>query len=131
MRACGGGSSQAFFEEVFRKHFTCRLAFFQYLEKEKHATERKEFASIEFTPLFRDEKTKGLQEFQLVKRFENLNPGQNFSFGLGLGVAILIEKTSEGTLELAADGRPSQAMVRIEGVDLQFMGKEINPDVSV
>ena len=85
VRACGNGSSATFFEDVFQKHFTCRLVFFQYLEAAKRATERKELASVEFAPSFQVAQTTTLDEFELVKRFENSNPGGNFSFGARIG----------------------------------------------
>jgi hypothetical protein len=131
VRVCGDGSSQAFFQDVFQRHFTCRVAFFQYLDQAKRASERKELASIEFIPEFIDQKSPTLQQIELIKRFENPNPGQNFSFGLGLGVAIMVEKTSDAVLELPADDSPRQAMIRIEGVHLEFVGKDIDKKVTV
>ena len=130
VRACGDGSSQTFFANVFRKHFSCRLVFFQYLDKAKRATEQKELASIDFAPRFRDTPS-SWQDFELLQRFENSNPGGNFSFGLGLGVAVMVEKTSTGTLVLADDESQQQAMVRVADVRLEFLGKEVNGDVTV
>ena len=49
-------------------------------------------------------------------------------FGLGLGVAILVEKTSEGPLALPAG---KSAGIRIGSVELSFTGKTRNEDVKV
>ena len=69
-----------------------------------------------------------MDRFELSKEFLNATPGSNFSFGLGLGVAILIEKTSEGPLALPAG---KQAGIRLGSVELSFTGKVRNEDVKV
>ena len=70
----------------------------------------------------------GLQGFNLTKQFLNPNPGGNFSFGLGLGVAVIITRSSGGTLMQRAG---TSAFVRIKGVELDFGGKERNDRVTV
>jgi hypothetical protein len=119
-RVAGNASSRKLFDDVFLKHFTCRLQFFQFTTKAKVATERKELASVPFVPRFVDKDQAFDDVFELEKVFENPNPGGNFSFGLGMGVAIVIEKTSDGVLT-AADGQA--AFLRIENVTVEFTGK--------
>ena len=115
----GTGSSRAFFDDVFLKEFTCRLQFFQFTTKSKIATERKELASVTFVPKFTDPPHDD-QPFTLEKVFENPSPGANFSFGLGMGVAIILEKTSAGVLAVPAD---EAAILRIDEVTVEFTGK--------
>jgi hypothetical protein len=65
----------------------------------------------------------------LTKEFVHPTPGNNFSFGRGLGVAVLVEKTGEVPLELPAV--PLSALVRVKHVELAFQGKSLNKDVTV
>ena len=126
--ACGFAPDKDFYEANFLKHFSCKLLFFQYTEAAKKATARKEHISIPFIPQFTPEGTPRMDRFELTKEFLNPTPGSNFSFGLGLGVAILIEKTSDGPLTLPAG---KSAGVRLGSVELSFTGKVRNEDVKV
>ena len=116
----GAGSSKEFFETVFLKQFTCRLQFFQFTTKDKLTTERKELAATSFVPRFVEPDQPGYDAFELAKVFENPSPGGNFSFGLGLGVAILIEKASDGVLSVPVG---ETAYLRIDDVTVEFTGK--------
>jgi hypothetical protein len=129
-QVCADVASVEFNETVFQPNFTCRLVFFEFTATHKKATDRKELASVAFSPKLVDPESPAVAQFELTKRFANPNPGGNFSFGLGLGIAVMVEKTSQGTLELAA-GQQQQAMIRIESVQLEFVGKEVNDDVTV
>ena len=116
----GAGTSREFFDESFLKQFTCRLQFFQFTTKAKLATERKELASIPFVPRFMEGSQDGYDAFLLEKVFENPTPGANFSFGLGMGIAIVIEKTSAGVLTVPA---AEAVYLRIDDVTVEFTGK--------
>lgn len=118
-RIRGNGSSRDFFDAVFARQFGFRLQFFQYTTKGKLATERKELASVSFVPQWTAAEG-GPQTIQLEKVFENPSPGANFSFGLGLGAAILIEKTSDGVLNVPAT---ESAFLSIDDVIVDFTGK--------
>ena len=128
VQACGGGSSREAYEEVFLKQFTCRMVFFQYTDKAKRPTQRRELATIAFTPKFCEAGTPVLEGFQLTKQFMNPNPGGNFSFGLGLGVAVVVAKTSPDKPQLPAD---LAGFIRVGKVNLEFGGKERNEKVTV
>ena len=82
--------------------------------------ERKELASLLFVPRFVDVGQGSYESFELEKVFENPTPGGNFSFGLGLGVAILVEKMSDGILTVPA---AEAAFLRINEVTVEFTGK--------
>lgn len=131
VRASGDGSSREFYEDIFQKHFTCKLLFFQYTERAKKPTERKELASVNFAPQFRLSKDVTFESFKLTKQFLNPNPGGNFSFGLGLGVAVIVQKTSSGAIDLPANDLGQAAYIRVADVDLKFRGKERNEKVTV
>ncbi len=127
----GGGASKECFENVFLKNFTCKLLFYQYTNQAKSPNDRKEMGSVTFEPTFMPAKQDGFAEFELSKLFENPNPGANFSFGPGMGVAVIVEKTSPGKLTLPADGTPQQAYLRIDSVNLEFVGKKRKDNVKV
>jgi len=116
----GVGSSRAFFEAVFLKQFTCRLQFFQFTTKEKLTTQRKELVAVPFVPRYFAADQNGYEQFELEKVFENPSPGGNFSFGLGMGIAIVIEKTADGILTV---GGNEEAFLRIDDVTVEFTGK--------
>ncbi len=113
------GSSREFFDDVFLKQFSFRLQFFQFTTNAKLATERKELASITFVPRIA-EQPKDYEIFTLEKVFENPSPGGNFSFGLGMGIAIIIEKTAEGVLTVPI---ADMAILQIDDVSVEFTGK--------
>jgi len=129
VRLRGEASSREFYEAMFQKHFTCRLVFFQFESIEKNAGARRELASVSVAPQWVGIESSDWQTFELSRTFENPNPGANFSFGSGMGVAIEVEQTSA---DLQLDAAPNQsALLRIADVDLQFFGKQVNPNVKV
>ncbi len=131
MRVRAEASSREFFDDVFAKQFSCRLVFFQFADQAKSPAKRKELASLPFHPKFAADDSAEFQLVEMEKNFVNPNPGQNFSFGSGLGVAIIVEKTSEGVVELTGESAPCHAYVRIGEVTLDFNGKPRNEDVKV
>jgi len=54
-----------------------------------------------------------------------------FELSRGVGVAIIVEKTTPGDLRLGPDGGPHQAFVRIDDVALAFTARPRNDDVQV
>src|SRR5262245_43602560 len=58
--------------------------------------------------------TRGTLDMRGVKFLGNL--GGKFSFGLGIGVAVVVERTAAGAIELPAR---AQAYVRLKLVDLK------------
>lgn len=121
-------SSPEFFNDVFKKNFTCRLVFFRFNAQSKYVNESTELASTTVDVKLVDGATDEWQTVELSKRFVNPNPGGNFSFGAGMGVSIQLVKSSGGTLKVAAADR---AFVRVNDVRLEFLGKEVNDNVTV
>jgi hypothetical protein len=65
----------------------------------------------------------------LVDRFlGSTTPGANFPIGNGLGVAVIVEKTSPGALQLG--GRES-AYLRLHSVSLDFNPRPRDESVTV
>ena len=131
IRACVDASSPELFEQVFGKQLTCRLLMFEYTESAKKISDRKEITSAVFTPALSDPASPLLEEFSLSRRFVNDTPGGNFSFGLGFGVGIIVERTADVPLKLPTSDTPQYATLRMESVALEHIGKELNPDVVV
>lgn len=129
VRLRGEATSPEAFEQFFRQPFACKLQFFQFTEATKNAANRKELAAVKFEPKFSVGPKAEFETIELTKEFVNPNPGANFSFGLGLGVACLVEKTTAGPLELPSTV-PAARLV-IEKFDLEFVGKPRNDKVTV
>lgn len=114
----GDGSSREFFETVFQKHFRCRLTLFQFTEPTKSAAQRRELAAVEIRPVFQPGSTSNRETFVLEKYLGT--PGGNFSFGLGIGVAIIVDRITEGPLELPAR---AAAFLRVDHAEVVFQGQ--------
>lgn len=119
-------SSPEFFRDVFAKNFRCRLVFFQYNAQTKFVNESSELAAIDFVPKLATADSEEWQTVELPKRF--VNPRGNFSFGSGMGVSIQVERSTSDAL---AVGKDDSAFLRIADVKLQFLGKEVNDNVTV
>lgn len=128
VRACGGGTSAEFFERVFLANFTCRLVLFRFANMAKDPRDAQVLASADFRPVFSDGST---FTSHAVDRFLGSTvPGANFPIGNGLGVAIVIEKTSPAPLPAAGPG-PHRAFVRIQSVNLTFNARARDDSVTV
>ena len=93
---------------------TCHLILFRYRDTKKDARTVEELASAEFSPSF------GKTETFKVERFLGSKvPGANFPVGNGLGVAVVVEKKSFGTLILPKDELHTAAL-RVDSVTLDF-----------
>lgn len=115
VRASGGGTAADDFDAVFLKNFTCRLVLFRFADATLNPEQVQELASTEFRPAFGEK----LQEFTLAKFLGSTVPGANFPIGNGLGVAVVVTKTSAGELKTDLAG-PHRAFVRLHSVSLRF-----------
>jgi hypothetical protein len=125
-QVCGGPSRQAF-EDIFLKHFTCRLVFYRHTEATKNPLNRQDAASLVIKPEFGDGPD-AYQTVEMAQLFDSRIPNVNFRVGLGFGVALIVEKTSPGVLEIPAG---TQAFVRVDEVRLVFRPRTRNDDVQV
>ena len=128
VRASGGGTNADFFERVFLANFTCRLLLFRFANMRKDPREAQVLASADFRPAFSDGTTSATHA---VDRFLGSTvPGANFAIGNGLGVAVVIEKTSPVPIPLAGPG-PHRAFIRIHSVALAFNARPRDESVTV
>jgi hypothetical protein len=119
----GGGTSAEVFQSLLVTNFRFRLGLFQFTQASKSAAHRQELASIEFSPTFvEDRSTIEPQIVSLEKRLAPI-PGVNFTFGLGIGVTLIVERKTEGVLVVPAES--GDAFLRIENVDIGFEGWKI------
>jgi len=119
LTARGDGSHKAFYEEVFQKHFRCRLTLFQFTTAAKNPEQQRELASLEIRPAYRGEPDSPFESFSIKKLLGNPQLGANFSFGLGIGVAVIVERATDVPLDLPA---ASSAFVSVRQVDVKFEG---------
>src|SRR5262249_37081730 len=128
VRASGGGANSDFFERVFLVNFTCRLVLFRFVNMRKDPREAQVLASADFRPALSDGTTSATPT---VDRFLGSTvPGANFPIGNGLGVAVVVERTSTAALPLAGPG-PHRAFVRIHSVSLTFNPRPRDDSVTV
>src|SRR5207244_4240700 len=95
VRASGAGTSAEFFNDVFAKNFACRLVLFRFADVTLNPEKVQELASTEFRPAFGDEP----KDFTLAKFLGSTTPNANFPIGNGLGVAVVVQKTTPGQLK--------------------------------
>ena len=126
IQASGGGTSRELFEGVFLANFTCRLVLFRYADAGKDPTRVAMLASVDFRPAFGEVAA----SFEVNRFLGSTVPGANFSIGNGLGVAVVVEKSSAGPLALPGGG-PFQAFVRVHGVALEFNPRPRDDSVTV
>ena len=79
-------------------------------------------ASTTFQPTFGDNAT----TFEVNRFLGSTVPGANFAIGNGLGVAVVVEKTSPGSLTL--DGA---AFLRVHSVGVEFSARPRDESVTV
>jgi len=131
VKACGQSVSREVYESLFLKNFAARMILFRYVDQAKDPTMRNELASLEIQSEFCELNEPRFQTFELAARFDSPGPGQNFSIGNGIGVAILVERTDPGELQLSADGDGQFAFLRIDEAKLEFAGRTIDDNVIV
>jgi hypothetical protein len=126
VQASGGGVSRQFFEQSFLAHFTCRLVLYRYANASKDPNQGTILASADFRPIYGDLP----RSFEVNHFLGSMQPGANFPIGNGLGVAVVVEKTSPGTLSMPGTG-PFQAFLRVHSASLDFNARPRDDTVTV
>jgi hypothetical protein len=93
---------------------------FRFNEASKSILQRTELASTEFAPTWLDSDRSNWQTITLAKQLAPAALGANFSFGLGIGVALIVERKTEGPVLVPADLHT--AFVRVQRIDVEFQG---------
>src|SRR5580704_9996567 len=133
VEACLSGSTMQLCE-LFAKQFTFRLVLYRFADADKNPLKRNELGSLTIQPPIVVGDNLSWTEFRLTQVLDSSGPGQNFSIGRGLGVAIEVVKTADGILDLPArnhrEGTGSVAL-RIRSAALHFASRTIDDKVVV
>ncbi len=128
---CGvsaGGASRDYFDKVFLANFSCRLVLFRFADIAKDPRRVQELASASFRPVFTEAAT-AEQTFSVARFLGSTQPGANFPIGNGLGVAVVVEKTTTGILTLPREGR-HRVLVRVHSAKLDFSARPRDDSVT-
>ena len=111
-------------KELLEK-YSFHLVFFEFTEAAKTIDKRKVTAEAAFVPEFATADTAKPQFVEITKAF--MSGGGNFSFGLGMGVGVEIRQKAEVDEPWLSNG----VQLHVLTLDLEFLGKERNPDITV
>lgn len=120
VHASGGAYDRPdYYRDVWEQNFTCRLIIFGFADEKQDPTRIVEFAALRFTPPFAGPYESDYQPYTVSTRLESQNGSLN-QIRNGIGVAVIVEKTSPGVLNIPAGGPFSQGLIRIDDVRLVF-----------
>jgi hypothetical protein len=119
LHACGGGTSEDVYRDLFLANFTCRLVLFGFTDVKKDPRQVRAYVSLPFQPPFAKGGPEDYQKFEVGKTLRAQDGGA-FELSQGIGVAVIVEKTSPGVLDLDASATPVQCFIRIDDVALGF-----------
>jgi hypothetical protein len=126
IHACGSGKVKDY--RALLTHCTCRLVLFGYTTLEKNPLKgMREYASLTLQPPFHEGKPGGYQEYQLTRALRSQDAGAS-EIEMGVGIAIIVEKTSPGPWVIASGQR---AFFSIDDVTVHFAPRPRNDDVMV
>src|SRR5262249_30284454 len=119
IHASGGAYERPdYYRDVWLKNFTCRVVIFGYPDGSKDPRNIVELASEKFAPPFAGPYESDYRRYQVAAVLRDQDGGGQTRNGIG--VAVVVEKTSPGDLDVASGGPKSQGLIRIDDVDLEF-----------
>ncbi len=121
VQASGSGASREAFDRAFA-NLSCKLVLFRYTNINKDPAQATILASADFRPTFGDTPT----AFEVSRFLGSTVPGANFAIGNGMGVAVIVEKSTPGALTLNAE-----AYLRLHSVTLTFNARQRDETVTV
>lgn len=123
-------SSQALWEQLFLKHWVCRLQFFRYSDSTKNPlnSETLQEHLIRFSPEYHSDSP--IEQHEMEVLLKPPGPGRNFAIGKGLGIALVLEKTSNPPLMLP-QGQAQKGLLHIDQIQLEFKGRFRDENVTV
>jgi len=121
-----GGTQVAF--DLLRKHFGCRMVLFGYRDLAKNLLNgMREYVSVPIDIAFEADAASGWQKFTLTRALRSQDAGAS-EIEMGVGVAILLERTTPGELPVPSGFR---AYLAIDDVEISFTPRPRNDDVMV
>ncbi|MBA4015839.1 MAG: DUF1501 domain-containing protein [Pirellula sp.] len=122
----GTSSTPEFFVRTFAREFTCRLTLSRFATAAKDPGNVQVLASETFSPTA-DELAKP-RSCTISAFLGSTVPGGNFAIGNGLGVAVIVERSSPGPLR-SVDVGIGTAQLLVRSVSLQFDPRKREEDV--
>ncbi len=100
------------------------------MDLKKNHTEHRQFASVEFEPPWSESGKPNYERFEVSVTLRSQDGGANET-NLGIGVGVIVEKKTPGTLELPPGDVASGAFLRIDDVELVFNARPRKDDVVI
>ena len=122
----GTSSAPEFFAQTIARQFTFRLTLFRFATAAKDPGNVQVLASETFQPA--PDGIAKPQSFTISAFLGSTTPGGNFAIGNGLGVAVVVEKSSPGPLR-GVDVGVGTAQLLVRNVGLQFDPRKREEDV--
>jgi hypothetical protein len=124
--ACVGGTPDGI--ELLRKNFRCRIALFGYRDLAKNLLKgTRDYAETAIELSFEQGQPNDYREFTLIRTLRSQDGGAS-EIEMGVGLAIVLERTTAGELAIPAGAR---AFVQIDDVEVVFTPRPRNDDVKV
>jgi hypothetical protein len=109
VEAAGEGATADDFAKLFAAHFECRLSLVRYRDARKDPREATDLGSTVFKPEFGKSKA-----FTVDRFLGSRGGGANFPIGNGLGVRLIVTKSSAGSLVCSGRGGLRVSAVKVE-----------------
>ena len=123
--ACG--PTEQYYKDVWQKHFTVRLVLFGYKDLQKTVYDVREYASVQLTPAFSvDGTAPNYERFECQRKLRGQDDNAH-EINMGIGVSIVIEKTSPGVLDLSK----GSLWLRIDDVFVDFNARPRDDTVKI
>ena len=115
------------YRSIFLKHFTCRLVIFGYKDLKKDPRNVREYASAVIRPPFADGRKGAYKQFEVAATLRSQDGGA-MEIERGVGVAVIVEKTTPGEVDAAKAFGGKPAFIRIDDAALRFVPRPRNDD---
>ncbi len=120
IHASGGAlDNPAYYANVWCKHFTCRVVLCTFATAAKDPAQMVELASQTFVPNFAGALASDYRPYSVTGRLAK-SDATSSTVQHGLAVAVIVEKTSAGTLQVENDGPQCQGLIRLDDAELEF-----------
>lgn len=116
----GANDSQTDYRKVFLENFTCRLVIFGFSDDSRDVRKIREYASQKIEPVFAGPYESSYKRFSVSVELKSQDMDKR-QLDHGIGVAVILEKTSGGILDLADRPERQQGFVRIDDVELAYV----------
>jgi len=126
LHACVGGTPDGI--ELLGKHFRCRLTLFGYRDLAKNVLNgTRDYAETAIELAFDPSRPNAYREFTLTRALRSQDAGAA-EIEMGVGLAIVLERTTAGELAIPVGAR---GFVQIDDVEVAFKPRPRNDDVKV